>query len=197
MGTLRSSSGGADGSKLVFHPFDVVDRVGWGRRVTMTLDDRKDDLRVLSARIRSSAVAPVIGRRVECPSRELLEETRDRYMRQGLEGAMFKPSADPYQFKRSDSVLKIKRFMTHDATVVDVQEGGGKYTGMLGALVVELDGVQFNVGSGYTDAERVSLWGVRNLLRGRCVEVKYQNKTAKGKGRFPTYVCMRPDKDGV
>jgi DNA ligase 1 len=194
VGLLRKAKG-VDGSSLVFHPFDVVDRASWRARDTLSTDDRKADLRALASKIRSPSISPILGRRVEHPTRDLLVDARDRYMRSGLEGAMFKRADAPYEFKRSDAVLKVKLFHTMDVKIVGANEGAGKLEGMLGALVVEIDGVQFHVGSGYSEVERQELWAIREHLIGRTVEVKYQNRTAKGKGRFPTYIRMRPDKD--
>ena len=186
--------GGRSGN-LIFHPFDVIDRESWRARKTLSTDQRKADLVELAWRFANvQSVRPIIGRRVVAPSFGELTAARDAFMEGGLEGAMYKAADAPYQFKRSNAVLKIKQFHTMDVRIVDVLEGSGKLEGTLGAFVVSIDDVQFNVGSGFTDHERRELWALSDDLIGKTVEVRYQNKTAKGKGRFPTYVRMRYDK---
>lgn len=183
------------GMNLVFHPFDLVQRGQWRLRRTNSLNARKEELMLLAPLVESDCVRPIIGEYVSDPTNALMIEQRDKFMAQGFEGSMYKDAYSMYQFKRSDAMLKFKKFETMDAKIVDVEEGRGKYVGVLGALVVEADDVRFNVGSGYTDNERTELWNLRETLLGKTVEVKYQNKTNHGKGRFPIYIRMRPDKD--
>lgn len=182
------------GLRLVFHPFDVIHRNQWRTRKTNSLALRKEELQTFAPLMESDIVRPIIGEYVENPSHYSMLDARDRWLKQGFEGAMYKDAHAMYQFKRSSAMLKFKKFETLDAKIVDVEEGRGKFVGVLGSLVVEHEDARFNVGSGYTDAERVSLWELRETLIGKTVEVKYQNKTVKGKGRFPIFIRLRPDK---
>ncbi len=200
-GSLRKHAG--DKRTQVFHVFDVIDRDSWRTKNTMSTASRKGDLRAIfskgwerQASAQAFPVRPIFGVEMENPNMDTLIKARDGFLANGLEGAMWKDADASYQFKRSDSVLKIKQFHTMDVRILDVVEGNGKIAGMLGAFVVEMpDNARFNVGSGFTVSERVELWGIRETLVGRCVEIKYQNKTAKGVARLPTFVRMRPDQD--
>jgi len=118
----------------------------------------------------------------------------DAWVNAGYEGAMYKAD-EPYRFKRSSALLKIKKFDTIDATIVGFEEGAGKYEGRLGALVIQLDdGTNVNVGSGYTDAQRSDFWDRQAKFKGKTAEVQYQNKTTKGSLRFPVFRQIRDDK---
>lgn len=54
-------------------------------------------------------------------------------------------------------------------------------------------GVEFDVGSGFTDRLRNSLWQQRDNLPGQTVKVKYQLKGSKDKPRCPIFLGFRKD----
>jgi DNA ligase-1 len=116
----------------------------------------------------------------------------------GKEGAMIKNPNASYEFKRSNAVLKLKEFFNMDLRVVGAEEGNGKFTGMLGALLVQDDEgkIASKVGSGFVDDDRVELWVeyLSGRLTGQIVEVCAQEVTKDGSLRFPTFVGMRWDK---
>ena len=64
--------------------------------------------------------------------------------------------------------------------------------GVLGALVCQLPGgLQFNIGSGFTQEEREEFWRIRDKLKGRLVKYKYFPVGIKDKPRFPVYLGWR------
>ena len=117
----------------------------------------------------------------------------------GYEGVMIKDIAAPYECKRSHAWLKAKPFIEVSLTVVTVEEGTGRNTGKLGALVCEGedDGkhICVNVGSGFTDDERDQFWQYRNLVIGNIVEVRAdaitQNQDGTYSLRFPRFLRFR------
>ena len=120
----------------------------------------------------------------------------------GLEGVMIKDLGAPYICKRSTSWMKYKPVYTYDLTIVKVEEGEGKNSGKLGAFVCEgLDEasgkfIRVNVGSGFTDEERLLFF--TDAYVGTVVEVMCDAITQSADGayslRFPRFVTMREDK---
>lgn len=117
----------------------------------------------------------------------------------GYEGIMLKDPTAPYECKRTVSWLKLKPFIEVSLTVVGVEEGTGKNVGRLGALIVEgIDDdklIRTNVGSGLTDADRVTYWDNADSIIGDIVEVRAdavtQNQDGSYSLRFPRFKGFR------
>lgn len=122
----------------------------------------------------------------------------------GYEGIMIKDTNAPYECKRSASWLKLKPFIEVSLEVINVEEGTGKNLGRLGALVCsgQDDGkyITVNVGSGFSDDQRISFWANRSELRGQIVEVRAdaitQNQDGTYSLRFPRFLRFRGIKNG-
>ena len=120
------------------------------------------------------------------------------------EGLMLRDAGAPYQYKRTDKLLKIKQWQDIECKVVGVKAGIGKHLGRLGALIVDYKGYVVAVGSGFNDQEREILWrelkeGGRlydSLVNGELyIKVKYFEESRDADDnislRFPTYLCFR------
>ncbi|MDA0423661.1 DNA ligase, partial [Stutzerimonas frequens] len=106
----------------------------------------------------------------------LLATVTDR----GGEGLMLHRADALYQLQRSTDLRKLKPFQDAEAVVIAHLPGKGKYTGMLGALLVELeDGTRFRIGTGFSDAERA-----RPPAPGSLITFRYNGLTRHGKPRF-------------
>lgn len=122
----------------------------------------------------------------------------------GYEGIMIKDPNAKYETKRTASWLKLKPFIEVSLTVVAVEEGTGKNVGRLGALVCEGtdDGkfISVNVGGGYSDDQRISIWAAREDVIGDVVEVRAdaitQNQDGSYSLRFPRFRTFRGFKHG-
>lgn len=107
----------------------------------------------------------------------------------GGEGLMLHHRDSRYRAGRSGDVLKLKPFQDAEAQVIGHTSGRGKYTGMVGALVVERpDGLRFRIGSGLSDALRAQPPPV-----GSHVTYRYNGFTGKGVPRFARFLRVRDD----
>jgi DNA ligase-1 len=141
----------------------------------------------------------------------------------GYEGVMLRDPDGLYKHGRStlreQGLMKLKRFRDSEAAVVSTKEllhnnntqqvdafGLAKRShhranlvpcGTLGALVVRgtgvFEGITFDVGTGFTAAQRQDLWVVRKQLIGMTVNFTYQETGVKNKPRFPSFKGFRGD----
>ena len=117
----------------------------------------------------------------------------------GYEGIMIKDPAAPYECKRSHAWLKMKPFIEVTLEITAVEEGTGRNQGRLGAIVCQGvdDGktINVNVGSGFSDADRINFWISRSSLIGQMVEVRAdaitQNQDGSYSLRFPRFLTFR------
>ena len=117
----------------------------------------------------------------------------------GFEGIMIKTVDAPYECKRSTSWLKMKPFIEVSLEITNVEEGTGKNEGRLGAFVCSGvdDGRQItvNVGSGFSDDDRIEYWANRDTQPGQVVEVRAdaitQNQDGTYSLRFPRFLRFR------
>ena len=100
-----------------------------------------------------------------------------------------------YPSKRNAHCIKVKQKETYDLLVLGVQEGKGKFTGMVGSLVCQFgDGTQVTCG-GMTDLERKAWWRNPSLVSGKIVEVMAMRGSSKGVLREPRFKRIREDKN--
>ena len=107
----------------------------------------------------------------------------------GGEGLVLHRRGALYRVGRSDDLIKYKLYEDAEARVVAHAPGKGKYTGLLGALVMQLpDGRRFRLGSGLTDAQRANPPPIGSL-----VTYRYNGLTSKGLPRFARFQRIRLD----
>lgn len=128
-----------------------------------------------------------------CNNQEI-EKYHDEYVEQGYEGAMIKDLDAPYKFGRGFEVMKFKKFHDVDLKIEKLLEGTGRHSEKLGSVVVNYHGVEVQVGSGFSDSLRETIWSDPESFIGRMIEVRYQEVTPDGSLRFPTFVCFRNDR---
>jgi DNA ligase 1 len=108
----------------------------------------------------------------------------------GGEGLMLHRADAEYITGRNAALIKLKPLFDAEATVVSHTVGKGKYTGKLGALVVETaDGIRFKLGTGFSDAQRENPPKIGSL-----VTYTYKDKTKNGKPKFARFLRVRDEK---
>lgn len=132
----------------------------------------------------------------------------DNVVRAGGEGLMINLANGTYEHKRTDVLLKYKQVQTVDMEVIGVEEGTGKYEGLVGALNVRCitdDGkaIACKLGSGLSDEQRMDWAFHPEKILGKIVEVAYfsisQNNSTYNTNsyslRFPRLKKIRTDKN--
>ena len=105
----------------------------------------------------------------------------------GGEGIMLRKPESPYMVGRSFDLLKVKTYEDAEALVIGYLPGSGKHRGRLGALIVKLEnGVRFNIGTGFSDAERENPPPI-----GSIVTFKYYGFHKSGIPRFASFLRIR------
>lgn len=133
-----------------------------------------------------------------------LKEINSYAIEGGYEGIMMKDPDSPYECKRSVSWLKLKPFIEVSLEVIGFEEGTGRNVGRLGAIICSGvdDGkrITVNVGSGFSDSDRDTIWASRDTLKGDIVEVRAdaitQNQDGSYSLRFPRFKCFRGFENG-
>lgn len=139
----------------------------------------------------------------------------------GYEGVILRCPNAPYKQGRSTVregyLLKVKTFLDDEATIVAFEErmhntneatvsetghtkrsshqAGKVGRSDLGALVVEWGPYVFNIGTGFTDAERQHIWDNQNKYLGALVKFKYFPVGGYDAPRHPVFAGFRDRRD--
>ncbi|GLX79106.1 ATP-dependent DNA ligase [Thalassotalea insulae] len=124
---------------------------------------------------------------VRIPNKQALYQKLDNIIAIGGEGLMLHHQNAIYQPGRNKALMKLKPYQDSEAIVVAHLPGKGKYKNMLGSLLVETpQGLQFKVGTGFTDQQRKTPPPI-----GAIITYKYIGKTARGVPRFASFIRIR------
>uniref|UniRef100_A0A6M3MK56 Putative DNA ligase domain protein n=1 Tax=viral metagenome TaxID=1070528 RepID=A0A6M3MK56_9ZZZZ len=139
----------------------------------------------------------------------------------GYEGLITRHPDGVYKHGRSTAkeqgMLKVKRFKDTELEVVGTVEmlhnqneatlnelghtqrssakAGKVASGMLGALVCRWEDTTVEVGTGFTQAQRIEFWQRRDELVGQLAKVKYFEQGMKDKPRHPVWLGWRDRAD--
>lgn len=157
-----------------------------------------------------------------CMNADQLLEFEAECLARGFEGVMVRDPNGAYKHGRSTVkegiLLKLKRFTDAEAEVIGFEErmhNGNEHVGEgitkrstkkdgltpagdLGALVCKTlgpDGVVFNIGTGFTAAQRQEMWNNRQHYLGKLVKFKHFEAGAKDAPRFPVFLGWRDEED--
>lgn len=156
-------------------------------------------------------------------SLEELYEFEEDCLEKGYEGVMLRYPNAPYKNGRSTvkegALLKLKRFSDSEAVILGMEpllrnhnEATKNALGLtersshkdnmvaddlLGSLHVKdyITGVEFSIGSGFTEEQRRDIWNRQEELKGSIVKYKYFEVGVKDKPRFPVFCGFRDKRD--
>jgi hypothetical protein len=122
----------------------------------------------------------------------------ESYLAAGQEGIILKDANSIWENKRSKTQIKFKGELECDLKIVAVEEGTGKYAGMLGAIQCEsADGlVKVSVGSGFSDQQRKDLWkqNLVDVVAAIKYNMRIKNKAGEESLFLPIVLEIRDDK---
>ena len=123
---------------------------------------------------------------IHLDSEEALLKMLDEIVKKGGEGLMLHRADSLYHSGRSDDLLKLKPWQDAEATVIEILPGKGKFSGMMGALLLkDKSGHIFRIGTGFSDSER------RNPPPpGSVITYKFTGTSKKGLPRFASFLRM-------
>jgi len=122
-------------------------------------------------------------------SQKALDEHLNGVVNAGGEGLMLHHQDAVYHAGRSKQLMKLKKYYDAEAVVIAHNKGRGKYMNYLGSLLVRMpNGIEFKIGSGFTDLQRKSPPSL-----GSTITYKYFSKTARGVPRFASFMRIRKD----
>jgi len=146
-----------------------------------------------------------------------LLELEEKMLDKGYEGLILRSPDAPYKFGRSTVkegyLLKLKRFVDAEAVVIGFEErmhNGNEATtnelgrtkrsshkegktgrGDLGAILVRFGDIEFNIGTGFDDAERQLVWDNQTQYLGKSAKFKYFPVGVKDAPRHPVFLGWR------
>lgn len=136
-------------------------------------------------------------KQVEIKNKEHLTDMTKDAIDAGWEGLIIRKDV-PYEGKRTNNMLKVKKFHDHEYVVKNVtmglirfiENGREKEEEMLSAITIEHRGYDVSVGSGFSMEFRRQVYKNPDLLLGKIVTVTYFEETTNKQGtislRFPT-----------
>ena len=123
--------------------------------------------------------------------KEFFAYYRKLTVEENREGVVLKNLQGLYENKRSNNWCKVKTFYTADLRVIRAEKGkpGKKFANTLGALVVDFNGVEVRVGTGYDEKSGQRKMFLENPPK--FIEVEYKEITEDGSMFHPSFVRVR------
>jgi len=195
--------------EITFHVFDRVGTGSWMDRYYCSAIETHTHLTTVPHK--------------RCNSIQDIESEEEFFLSEGYEGAMLRDPEGIYKYGRSSVkeglLLKLKRFTDgeavitglvpkfHNANPEQINElgymkrskvsSGLVMLDTLGALVVTdcVSGIEFQIGTGFTDEMRKSFWGLGESLIGEIVKYKSFDHGVKERPRHPVFLGFRSSDD--
>jgi len=115
-----------------------------------------------------------------------------KWLEEGYEGQMIRISNSYYENSRSKNLLKRKEFMDEEFEIVDIQEGVGGRSGMMGRVCFKMkNGKTFDSNARGSHEYFKELLINKGQYIGKMATVRFQNYTPDGSLRFPVMIAVR------
>ena len=183
---------------LVFHIFDLLDIAEFEARKSSTpYSQRRIRLDALSDLLPKEGFLKIVPILYTGSDPLCIRQLMEKICASGGEGVMLNQLDAPYQFRRSDALMKLKPSFEVDLKIIAIREGSGRNAGRAGSIVVDFKGVPVGVSSGLTAQLRAELWNRQSLYLGRVVTVRYTEESVNAAGRislrFPRFIELREE----
>ena len=170
---------------IEYHVYDIVDS-------TMRFKERtgfiRDNLCDGYAQRLMKYIVPVD---TFLSNRETLDELYGQWQEEGYEGQMVRLD-EPYENKRSKTLLKRKEFQDGEYTILGWKEGVGNRAGTIGHFKFETeDGIEFSSNIKGNFEYLADLLEQADDLIGKSATIKYFSLTPDGVPRFPYVIGIR------
>lgn len=197
---LKGSPKESIGDDLLFNAFDIdgMDSIRKGKGTSPYTIRRGTLERVFEAGGETPNV--VMARKWEAKTKEELMPIYEEIVANGGEGVIMKDPSHVYECKRSKSWIKFKEVEDCDLEVTGWYPGEGKREGFIGGFNCKDASGEYNVkvGSGFTEADLISLSKDPNSLIGRIVTLQYnvpiEDKNGNKSLFLPRFIEVRSDK---
>jgi len=133
-------------------------------------------------------------------SHEEFSNMQEKVKEKGYEGLMIKKNI-PYKSGRSRNLVKVKEFHDKEFIVKEILVNSMRFinekSGLeetiecLAAVIIDNNGVDVKVGSGFSLSERKEFFKCPENIVGKEITVKYFEETADGSLRFPIFKCIK------
>lgn len=176
--------------------FDLLSYTEFEKQLmTSPYKQRRHDLELIFSGLKYVEVLPALYSGTDTSK---IAELLNQQTRKGEEGIMINLNDEPYSFKRSNALLKVKKMQDVDLPIIRVEEGTNQNAGKLGAFVVLYKNNEVRVGSGISKELREKVWKDRASYIGLTITVQYFEETTNADGgvslRFPVFIDFRYDK---
>jgi DNA ligase-1 len=177
----------AESEKIIqYHVFDII----FLDQPNLEYSKRLEKLKELVIKVNSPKIVLVQVDIIK--GFDEVEPALQRYIESGYEGSMVRNLKAPYEHKRSRNILKYKLFQDAEYEIIDVIEGDGNRSGMMGSIILKNEnGTTFDASARGNQEFFIDLLVNKANYIGSNATLRYQNLTPDGVPRFGVVIAIR------